>query len=103
MTNAGHQIKFRRDLTVDHINGLGRNADKSDNRMKNLQTLCLPCHSRKENAVRAKNTRVSVQLPVEAWKCVAIVAKFNGWTIPRTIRHLAMIGLSLIRFEKMKS
>ncbi len=34
-------------LVVHHKNGKGRNSAHPDNRMRNLVTLCKPCHSRK--------------------------------------------------------
>jgi 5-methylcytosine-specific restriction endonuclease McrA len=44
MTMAQHLIKYGKRLTINHINGLGRNSEVPDNSMNNLQTLCLPCH-----------------------------------------------------------
>lgn len=35
------------DLTVDHIN-----RDRKDNNLSNLQTLCRPCHGRKDGQAR---------------------------------------------------
>jgi 5-methylcytosine-specific restriction endonuclease McrA len=50
MTRAEHRSEFGRDITVDHIDGRGCNSEVADknNDPKNLQTLCLPCHSRKD-------------------------------------------------------
>lgn len=50
MTRAEHIAKYDRDITVDHINKLGTHVrrDKRDNRMENLQTLCLSCHASKD-------------------------------------------------------
>ncbi len=39
--------KSRDDLTVDHID-----RDRKNNRMDNLQTLCRPCHGRKDGQAR---------------------------------------------------
>lgn len=43
MTDEQHKARWDRPITVDHIS-----KDRSDNRMSNLQTLCLTCHGRKD-------------------------------------------------------
>lgn len=43
MTAHQHKKKYRRLMTVDHIDG-----NKSNHVMDNLQTLCLPCHGAKD-------------------------------------------------------
>ena len=50
MTREAHRAKYNMDINVDHINGKGYNVPKEerDNRMENLQTLCSPCHCRKD-------------------------------------------------------
>jgi cytochrome c553 len=50
MTRQEHYLKFGCDITVDHKNGNGRNAKKQDqdNKLENLQTLCLICHGKKD-------------------------------------------------------
>ena len=50
MTRQDHKKKWKRDITVDHIEGIGV-YDKfggKRNTMDNLQTLCLVCHSKKD-------------------------------------------------------
>lgn len=51
MTRAQHQAEFGRDITVDHKddNGAYRPKHLKNNAMDNLQTLCIPCHSSKDN------------------------------------------------------
>jgi 5-methylcytosine-specific restriction endonuclease McrA len=51
MTRTEHQEKFERDLAVDHIDRRGFNVsiDEKNNDINNLQTLCFPCHVRKDS------------------------------------------------------
>lgn len=50
MIRAEHKARFGRDITVDHKDGRGCNtpAAEKNNDPDNLQTLCLPCHGRKD-------------------------------------------------------
>lgn len=50
ITREQHYRKYKRDITVDHINRLGKGVsrDKKDNRLENLMTLCISCHMRKD-------------------------------------------------------
>lgn len=48
ITRQEHTNKYGRDITVDHIDGNGRNAANKNNDIGNLQTLCLGCHGRKD-------------------------------------------------------
>lgn len=47
-TQEAHLKEFGRSLTINHKNGLGRHALEGgvnpDNRLSNLETLCLRCH-----------------------------------------------------------
>lgn len=48
MTDAEHRKRWNLSITVDHINGLGCHSPVKDNRLENLQTLCLFCHAEKD-------------------------------------------------------
>lgn len=50
MTRREHKNRFGRDITVDHIDGFGRNTPRVDkhNNLDNLQTLCCVCHGKKD-------------------------------------------------------
>lgn len=45
MTNDDHILKWNRQLTLHHRNGKGRYSI-ADNKLSNLQTLCLSCHGK---------------------------------------------------------
>ncbi len=48
MSREEHLVVYDRDITVDHIDGRGRNTEEKNNSIENLQTLCLGCHGRKD-------------------------------------------------------
>ena len=48
MTNKEHIEIFKRQITIDHIDGCGRNSINPNNSKENLQTLCLKCHGKKD-------------------------------------------------------
>jgi predicted HNH restriction endonuclease len=48
MSRSEHKEKWGRDLTIDHIDGLGRYSEKPNNNLNNLQVLCLSCHGAKD-------------------------------------------------------
>lgn len=59
MTMVQHRTKYKKDLTINHIDGHGRNSPEPNNAMSNLETLCLPCHGHKDcqNAKWHKKSR----------------------------------------------
>lgn len=46
MTNEEHIKKYGRIITIDHIDGNGRNHNIKNNNIDNLRTLCLSCHGK---------------------------------------------------------
>lgn len=62
MSRQEHIERFGRDITVDHIDGNGRNnpAQTKNNQLHNLQTLCLPCHGEKDIARRGWFSRAGL-------------------------------------------
>lgn len=48
MTQDEHIAQYRKSLTINHINGKGRRSAEPDNRLENLETLCLRCHGLKD-------------------------------------------------------
>lgn len=54
MSRAAHKEQFRVDITVDHIDGRGKNtpAEHRNSVLENLQTLCLRCHGKKDSMRR---------------------------------------------------
>lgn len=65
MTRKEHYSKFGCDITVDHINGKGRNSNKQDNALKNLQTLCLICHGKKDAKRRRQDWSMCIKKLLE--------------------------------------
>lgn len=53
MNNEQHILLFGRSITVDHIDGNGRNSNTQNNSLDNLITLCLRCHGRKDKRAKA--------------------------------------------------
>jgi hypothetical protein len=48
MSNEEHLKLWKKDLTIDHIDGNGSTSKVKNNDLDNLQTLCLRCHARKD-------------------------------------------------------
>lgn len=48
MTMKEHKDRWKRELTINHIDGNGRNSQSPNNQLSNLETLCLICHSKKD-------------------------------------------------------
>lgn len=56
MSRDEHRAKWGSDITVDHIDGTGKNTPKhlKNNSLDNLQTLCLSCHGKKDGLRRTQ-------------------------------------------------
>lgn len=48
MTQTEHMDTWNKSLTINHIDGNGRNSIKPNNDLDNLETLCLRCHGKKD-------------------------------------------------------
>jgi len=52
MTDKEHRSRWNRGITVDHIDGNGRNSKHKNHELSNLQTLCCVCHGKKDIRMR---------------------------------------------------
>lgn len=48
MTNEEHIKKYKKRISIDHIDGVGRYSPNPNNSIENLQVLCLSCHGKKD-------------------------------------------------------
>jgi hypothetical protein len=55
MTREEHYKKYKRDITVDHKNRFGRGVLEKDNRLENMETLCISCHMRKDGSLNSRS------------------------------------------------
>ena len=53
-TRQENKLKYGRDITVDHIDKHGRNAENKNHNPYNLQTLCCGCHGYKDAVQHGK-------------------------------------------------
>lgn len=58
MSDEDHREKWGRPITVDHIS-----KDRKDNRLENLQTLCLRCHGQKDLIAPLRTRKAEPLLP----------------------------------------
>ena len=61
MTRTEHQERYNIDITVDHIDGTGKNTPMhlKNNSLDNLQTLCFRCHGKKDGP-RTRGSKLKV-------------------------------------------
>lgn len=57
MTRLQHKELWGADITVNHIDGTGRNDKDTNNDPSNLETLCLKCHGTKDTVRGDKVSR----------------------------------------------
>ncbi len=55
ITRVEHYKKYNRDITVDHIDRMGRGVSikEKNNALNNLMTLCISCHMKKDGRENA--------------------------------------------------
>ena len=63
MTDDEHRRKWGKSIQVDHIDGQGHMVDKPNNKMSNLQTLCISCHMKKDQ----RDKRNAIFQPKDIW------------------------------------
>jgi 5-methylcytosine-specific restriction endonuclease McrA len=56
ISNRRHLVIFKCELTIHHKDGKGRNSKKPNNRMSNLETLCIKCH-RKNHSIKKQEVK----------------------------------------------
>ena len=49
MTAVEHRAKWNRAITIDHVDGNGRYSKRPNNKLSNLNTMCLSCHGAKDH------------------------------------------------------
>lgn len=78
ITREQHKNKYGRDISVDHIDGKGKNHPKKEknNNLNNLQTLCLKCHGSKD-APKRENHHLS-KLTIESARKIRKEYKNGG-------------------------
>ena len=62
MTRDEHKERYGRDISVNHINGNGRYSEQHESTLNNMETLCLPCHTRKDNYRRNADPEANSRL-----------------------------------------
>jgi len=75
MTRAEHRERFGRDITVDHIDNNGSQVPSAmkNNSMDNLQTLCSPCHGKKDSRYARQGFKLTDNQVINI--------RHIGWTI----------------------
>ncbi len=62
ITQEEHKKRFKRDLSIDHIDGRGYSSKPPNNVLSNLQTLCTACHGNKEKIVYDEMQQLQTRL-----------------------------------------
>ena len=61
ITRTEHKEKYGRDISVDHIDGNGRNSQNPNNSIENLRVLCLVCNlhaSRERRKLKVEEVKI---------------------------------------------
>lgn len=89
MSDSAHKTTWNRPITIDHIN-----KNHSDNRMENLQTLCLPCHGAKDITPYLKEKQV------EPFKTEILARRASGETYQSIANRLGFSVASIWKWFK---
>lgn len=79
MSRAEHLERFNTDITVDHVDGSGRNSKEQNNALENLRTMCLPCHGKKDVARRRKDWSMCAASLKRYWKEKRETSPLERW------------------------
>lgn len=73
ITRYEHKEKYGRDITVNHIDGNGRNTagHLKNNSLSNLETLCLSCHGKKDIQRRRGGLKLNIKIAEDIRKLYA--------------------------------
>lgn len=92
MTRKEHYLKFGRDITINHIDGTGRNNKKINNSINNLETLCLVCHGKKDAKRRRQDWSMCCKVINKLQKRIKGNCVSCGKKIPKTIKRYNETG-----------
>lgn len=59
MTSTEHHTRWKRELTIDHMDHKGRYSEEQNNNLDNLRTLCLRCHGHEDATIHGKYAKLS--------------------------------------------
>ena len=95
MTREEHKLKYKKDITVDHIDGKGANTPShlKNNSLDNLQTMCLSCHGRKD---RVRNGTRQQRLTEEDVRDILMFASkgMSRWQIAKGYQMMHKVTIA---------
>lgn len=79
MSEGEHLQRWGRPITIDH-----KDKNRANNKLENLQTLCLPCHGRKDLIPQLRQQLVPIYKPA------ILRLRREGWTYERIADFLEL-------------